>query len=150
MVGTHPRRGEPRGFFVVQRAAPQPFPEKETFLIDTVSVSAYKGFNMNNGKQLAHSSNKISNKKQKQALASAQAEQALLAIGMKKTMLLDLGDGAFTDQSVKIRPNTDGTGIVMKCTSEKRLLEALTRANIQAKVFKGSKHWIAIPTGVQS
>lgn len=84
--------------------------------------------------------------KQNAALAAASVEKALQQIGFKKVMILDLQDGAFTDNGVKVRPHTRGTGVVLKCTSRPRLLNALAQAGLGAvPVKRGGKHWVADP-----
>ena len=77
------------------------------------------------------------------AKAAAKAIQKNCVI--KKIMLLELDDGAFTDDSVKVKPHKGGIGIVLKCTCRDRLLLAVSAAKIPAKIVKGSKHWIAFP-----
>jgi hypothetical protein len=80
------------------------------------------------------------------ALAAAKkTEQALMKMTVKKTILLDLADGAFTDNSVKVKPHSSGVGVVLKCTSRERLLKALAQAGIEATIQKGRKHYIAFP-----
>lgn len=66
----------------------------------------------------------------------------------KSVLVADTGDGAFTDQSVKIKPNTEGPGFVFKCVDRKRLEVALLAAGFnptQVEIKKGNKHWVAIP-----
>lgn len=65
---------------------------------------------------------------------------------IKQVMIADLGDGAFTDHSIKIKPNKKGPGVVLKCTNLKRLVAGLATAGIDprlVKITKGSKHFIA-------
>lgn len=84
-------------------------------------------------------------KPSKSLVAAKRAEQALMKMQVKEVILLDLNDGAFTDNSVKVKPHKGGAGVVLKCTSQTRLLKALAQACIPAKVVKGKKHWVAIP-----
>lgn len=88
------------------------------------------------------------NKLQKKAPTGIEAG-GMFQIGnlkMKKVMLADLGDGAFTDESIKVKPNKAGDGIVLKCTDKSRLQKGLVKAGfnpIHVKIVKGKKHWIA-------
>ncbi len=68
---------------------------------------------------------------------------------IKSVMLADLGDGCYTDDSVKIKPNTNGIGLVLKCVNKARLLRALAQAGFdpaKVRIQKGSKHYIAFLT----
>ena len=68
-------------------------------------------------------------------------------LAMKSVMLADLGDGAFTDSSIKIKPHKNGVGIVLKCTDKGRLLAGLVQAGLNpafVKIVKGRKHYVAI------
>lgn len=78
----------------------------------------------------------------KKALATKAPKKGLK---LKQVMVLDLGDGAFTDKSVKVRPHkTDANRVVFKCVSLKRLKKALADAGIRvAQIVKGKKHFIA-------
>ena len=61
--------------------------------------------------------------------------------------LADMGDGAFTDDCVKVKPHKSGTGMVLKCVSRARLEKALQKAGFapdKVKVVKGRKHFIAM------
>jgi len=65
---------------------------------------------------------------------------------IKHVMLLDTGDGSFTDANIKVKPHTSNPALlVFKCVSKKRLLEAMKSAGLTSltKITKGSKHWIA-------
>lgn len=64
---------------------------------------------------------------------------------LKQVLIIDSGDGAFTDASVKVKP-ADGNPaqMVFKCTDKARLLTQLAASGITPiKVVKGSKHFIA-------
>ena len=65
-------------------------------------------------------------------------------IKVKKVLLIDSGDGCFTDASVKVKEyRGDASRMVLKCTSYKRLMQALADAGLKGKVIKGNKHYIA-------
>lgn len=77
------------------------------------------------------------------ALAKGGAAQK--PIKVKHVMLLDTGDGAFTDQSVKVKPcRGDDRKLVLKCTDPQRLLDAAKRMGLAlaGAPTKGAKHWI--------
>lgn len=68
-------------------------------------------------------------------------------LGIKQVMIADLGDNAFTDDCIKIKPNKKGQGVVLKCTNAKRLIAGLAQAGIDPRLVeikKGRKHFIAI------
>lgn len=67
-------------------------------------------------------------------------------LGIKQVMIADIGDGAFTDQSIKVKPNKTGPGFVLKCTDRARLLAGLAQAGVDPRLVeikRGSKHWVA-------
>lgn len=68
---------------------------------------------------------------------------------IKQVFVADTGDGAFTDQSVKIKPNKNGPGLVLKCVDLERLKTVIYQANpgyapSAAVIRKGSKHFIHV------
>lgn len=66
-------------------------------------------------------------------------------ITVKHVMLLDTGDGAFTDDSVKTKPfKGDDRKLMLKCVDAKRLLSALQRLGLPAAspVIRGGKHFM--------
>lgn len=67
------------------------------------------------------------------------------ALSLKKILILDTKDGAFTDSSVKIKEDReDPSRVVLKCVNRVCLLKALKGAGIKPmKIIKGRKHWIA-------
>lgn len=64
---------------------------------------------------------------------------------VKHVMVLDTEDGAFTDDSVKVKPDRkDPSRVVFKCVDAGRLLTALSRAGLcAARVVRGRKHYVA-------
>lgn len=67
-------------------------------------------------------------------------------IKVKHVMLLDTGDGAFIDESVKVKPHkTDDAKLAVKCTDLTRLFDALERMGLTlvGPPVKGAKHYIA-------
>lgn len=67
-------------------------------------------------------------------------------ITVKHVMLLDTGDGAYIDASVKVKPHkTDDRKLVLKCTDLQRLTDAAQRMglNLCGLPRHGNKHWIA-------
>jgi hypothetical protein len=94
---------------------------------------------MNTSKALTQKSNTLTQ--------NAPKAMQLGNLTIKQVMIADLGDGAFTDQSIKIKPNKKGPGVVLKCTDRKRLVAGLAQAGIDAgmvQIKRGGKHWIAI------
>lgn len=66
-------------------------------------------------------------------------------IKIKHVMLLDTGDGAYTDQSVKVKPHkSNPKKLCLKCTDAKRLLDAVKRMGLTvcSPMIRGSKHFI--------
>lgn len=66
-------------------------------------------------------------------------------VTLKHIMLLDTGDGAFTDESVKVKPcKGDDRKLVLKCTDPQRLLDAAKRMGLAlaGKPTQGTKHFI--------
>jgi len=81
-----------------------------------------------------------------QLAASAPRGMVLGNLALKSCFIADLGDGAYLDASIKIKPNRSGPGFVMKCTDRERLLAGLAKADIDprlVRVERGRKHWIA-------
>lgn len=77
---------------------------------------------------------------------AVQAHGAHKGITLKQVMILDTGDGAFIDASVKVKPHkTNPNQLVLKCTDQKRLVEAAKRMGLTliGMPQRGSKHWIA-------
>lgn len=85
-------------------------------------------------------------KTKKNAMVKGSKGKVTKGLKVKHVMLLDTGDGAFTDHSIKVKPhNTDPSILVFKCTKKARLLQAMKDAGLKpiTKIIKGSKHWIA-------
>lgn len=100
--------------------------------VDTFSIRSYAGLTMT--KKLTKQGNNL----------------PMLTLGenlnVKQMFIADVGDGAFTDDSVKVKPNRNGSGLVLKCVCLKRLHKALKQAGFDphtVKIIKGSKHFIA-------
>jgi hypothetical protein len=76
---------------------------------------------------------------------AAPAPAAKKGLKAKHVMLIDAGDGAYTDDSVKVKPDRDNPDqVVFKCIDAARLLRVLTDAGLCAtRVVKGAKHHIA-------
>lgn len=79
------------------------------------------------------------------ALATEAPAPAVKPLKVKHVMLVDSGDGSFTDDSVKIKPhNEDPSKVVFKCVDAARLMKTLVESGLVATAFiKGSKHYIA-------
>lgn len=72
---------------------------------------------------------------------------ALPTVQLKQVLLLDVGDGAFIDHSVKIKPHkTNPHKLAIKCTNGPRLLKALQALGLKpcGAPIKGTKHYIVI------
>ena len=91
-------------------------------------------------------------KKQTKKMTKAKVMEltkSVLSIGnlkIKQVMIADIGDGAFTDSSIKVKPHKSGEGIVLKCTDLDRLKKGLVEAGFNptfTKIIKGNKHFIA-------
>jgi len=68
-------------------------------------------------------------------------------IKVKHVMLLDCGDGAYVDASVKVKPHvSDPNKLAVKCVDLARLLDALKRMGLKlaGPLVRGGKHHIAI------
>lgn len=64
---------------------------------------------------------------------------------LKQVMVLDTNDGAFIDESVKVKPHkTDARILVLKCTDPKRLVDAAKAMGLALAGIpvKGTKHFI--------
>lgn len=76
---------------------------------------------------------------------AAKPNAAPQPLKLKQVLIIDSGDGAFTDASVKVKP-ADGNPaqMVFKCIDKARLLMQLAASGIKPiKVVKGTKHYIA-------
>lgn len=68
-------------------------------------------------------------------------------ITLKQVAILDTGDGAYIDQSVKVKPHRkDARKLVLKCVDLKRLTAAVTGLKLTpcGAPVRGSKHWVVI------
>ena len=88
--------------------------------------------------------------KKSTAIKTAAANAALQkpmggGIVLKSVLIIDTGDGAFTDDSVKIKPHRTNPALqVWKCTDRARLVKALASAGITASITRGRKHFVAV------
>lgn len=67
-------------------------------------------------------------------------------LGIKQVMIADMQDGAPIDASIKIKPNRNGLGLVLKCVDKGRLIAGLAQAGVDyrlVRIVRGQKHWIA-------
>jgi len=84
--------------------------------------------------------------KNKPAKPTINALFSIADLCVQQVFIADVGDGAFLDDAVKIKPNRHGPGIVMKCIDSRRLKIALQRAGYdpeKTKIVRGRKHFIA-------
>lgn len=66
-------------------------------------------------------------------------------ITMKNVMLLDGGDGAFVDESVKVKPFIgDDQKLMLKCVDARRLLSTVSRLGLvpASPLQRGTKHFM--------
>lgn len=77
----------------------------------------------------------------------AKPQQTYAAPPTIKCVVMDTHDGAFTDESVKIKPHkTDARKVVLKCTDPHRLAKAVAQMGVKAcgPMIKGAKHYIVV------